>query len=594
MVAWTGSVDPASNTIPFPNPLPQPPPFSLPSFMIYCEGCEEWFHPECLGMSKREIDKLDNNEAPFICPSCSGESPSFPPLSLQRELRLTPSSILYQMLPRANLTTRPRQSPRLRLQAASGRAATTARASAAAQTSRGSASSATRTRRATSPTFVLTTAKSPTPTRSLPRAALAARATQPAAAPPPWPPPPSMAPTPSMTPRPRYGFRSDVFLDSFSALVTSHRCETIIANCSIQATVNPIREAVRERLLKIFQQRFVSACVCSSHCSPISPHPTPPLPFVRIKSFPALADTDTSKLKVIADKIEDELCDLHNGFLEVKYSVRVTHTTWRLRKFDFCFVRPVSLSVSDTLSAGQGAQHLFQPQGQDQRHALSQVCCAICTAAPPPLYHHQHPLNKHLNHRRVVSGEITPAQLTQMSPSEMANRDIQGARAEASQKALSKKIVSDSEIGLALPGKLIQTKIEIGVPRKNEVGFASGPGRVGGFGRETHGGSGRGIPESYAAGACSFNKHAIHRPRPQRLRSSPRTRQPPTMPATCPAVTSRTRLSPCQTWARARACPAPTPTPTRPLLHPAVSRRRRRPSQPARRLPKSSSYSPWA
>lgn len=79
MVAWTGSVDPASNTIPFPNPLPQPPPFSLPSFMIYCEGCEEWFHPECLGMSKREIDKLDNNEAPFICPSCSGEPPSLPP-----------------------------------------------------------------------------------------------------------------------------------------------------------------------------------------------------------------------------------------------------------------------------------------------------------------------------------------------------------------------------------------------------------------------------------------------------------------------------------------------------------------------------------
>ena len=35
--------------------------------MVECEGCEEWHHPECLQLSKEEVEAM----AHFVCPECT-------------------------------------------------------------------------------------------------------------------------------------------------------------------------------------------------------------------------------------------------------------------------------------------------------------------------------------------------------------------------------------------------------------------------------------------------------------------------------------------------------------------------------------------
>ncbi|TYK20327.1 protein mlo2-like isoform X2 [Cucumis melo var. makuwa] len=38
--------------------------------MVQCEGCKDWFHPSCMGMTIEEAKKLDH----FLCSDCSSEN----------------------------------------------------------------------------------------------------------------------------------------------------------------------------------------------------------------------------------------------------------------------------------------------------------------------------------------------------------------------------------------------------------------------------------------------------------------------------------------------------------------------------------------
>ena len=42
-------------------------PYNPDLFMVECEGCDEWFHPECLRLTKKEVEKM----AHLICPECT-------------------------------------------------------------------------------------------------------------------------------------------------------------------------------------------------------------------------------------------------------------------------------------------------------------------------------------------------------------------------------------------------------------------------------------------------------------------------------------------------------------------------------------------
>mmetsp|Transcript_5298 Transcript_5298/g.21660 ORF Transcript_5298/g.21660 Transcript_5298/m.21660 type:complete len:200 (+) Transcript_5298:156-755(+) len=41
-------------------------PYNPDLFMVECESCEEWYHPQCVGTTKKRVEKL----AHFECPSC--------------------------------------------------------------------------------------------------------------------------------------------------------------------------------------------------------------------------------------------------------------------------------------------------------------------------------------------------------------------------------------------------------------------------------------------------------------------------------------------------------------------------------------------
>jgi hypothetical protein len=36
-------------------------------FMVFCDNCEEWFHGDCVGIKKRQADKLEK----YLCPNCA-------------------------------------------------------------------------------------------------------------------------------------------------------------------------------------------------------------------------------------------------------------------------------------------------------------------------------------------------------------------------------------------------------------------------------------------------------------------------------------------------------------------------------------------
>ncbi|GMH15777.1 hypothetical protein Nepgr_017618 [Nepenthes gracilis] len=44
-------------------------PYNPDDLMVQCEGCKEWFHPSCMGMTIEEAKKLDH----FLCSDCVSE-----------------------------------------------------------------------------------------------------------------------------------------------------------------------------------------------------------------------------------------------------------------------------------------------------------------------------------------------------------------------------------------------------------------------------------------------------------------------------------------------------------------------------------------
>ncbi|XP_010913440.1 chromatin remodeling protein EBS isoform X1 [Elaeis guineensis] len=44
-------------------------PYNPDDLMVQCEGCKDWFHPSCMGMSIEQAKKLDH----FLCSDCNSE-----------------------------------------------------------------------------------------------------------------------------------------------------------------------------------------------------------------------------------------------------------------------------------------------------------------------------------------------------------------------------------------------------------------------------------------------------------------------------------------------------------------------------------------
>lgn len=55
-------------------------PYNPDLFMVECEGCDEWFHPECLQLTKREVEKMKHMMCPDVgvlgCCACARPPPA--------------------------------------------------------------------------------------------------------------------------------------------------------------------------------------------------------------------------------------------------------------------------------------------------------------------------------------------------------------------------------------------------------------------------------------------------------------------------------------------------------------------------------------
>nr|BAJ98370.1 predicted protein [Hordeum vulgare subsp. vulgare] len=45
-------------------------PYNPDDLMVQCEGCKDWFHPTCMGMTIEQAKKLDT----FLCADCAKEN----------------------------------------------------------------------------------------------------------------------------------------------------------------------------------------------------------------------------------------------------------------------------------------------------------------------------------------------------------------------------------------------------------------------------------------------------------------------------------------------------------------------------------------
>uniref|UniRef100_A0A7S1X821 BAH domain-containing protein n=1 Tax=Tetraselmis chuii TaxID=63592 RepID=A0A7S1X821_9CHLO len=56
-------------------------PYNPDKFMVECDVCSEWYHPDCLELSKKQVDAMKG----FSCPNCKVEAANGgPPLKVQR------------------------------------------------------------------------------------------------------------------------------------------------------------------------------------------------------------------------------------------------------------------------------------------------------------------------------------------------------------------------------------------------------------------------------------------------------------------------------------------------------------------------------
>mmetsp|Transcript_2783 Transcript_2783/g.6962 ORF Transcript_2783/g.6962 Transcript_2783/m.6962 type:complete len:193 (-) Transcript_2783:51-629(-) len=53
-------------------------PYNPDHFMVECDECQEWYHPDCLKLSKKQVDAIQG----FTCPNCKREEE--PPLKAQK------------------------------------------------------------------------------------------------------------------------------------------------------------------------------------------------------------------------------------------------------------------------------------------------------------------------------------------------------------------------------------------------------------------------------------------------------------------------------------------------------------------------------
>ena len=64
-------------------------PYQQNIFMIACDSCDDWFHPSCIGLTKKEASAL----LTYQCPNCLAAVPANnPPLSLPPTSSSLPSS----------------------------------------------------------------------------------------------------------------------------------------------------------------------------------------------------------------------------------------------------------------------------------------------------------------------------------------------------------------------------------------------------------------------------------------------------------------------------------------------------------------------
>ncbi|KAJ4849001.1 hypothetical protein Tsubulata_041280 [Turnera subulata] len=78
-------------------------PYNPDDLMVQCEGCKDWFHPSCMGMTIEEAKKLDH----FLCSDCSSDDdakrslnafPVSPPLEPKRISRNFPVLLWDRLL----------------------------------------------------------------------------------------------------------------------------------------------------------------------------------------------------------------------------------------------------------------------------------------------------------------------------------------------------------------------------------------------------------------------------------------------------------------------------------------------------------------
>jgi len=47
-------------------------PYNPDAYMVQCEACEDWFHPQCIGYTQAQVEPIKN----FACPECQQVPPA--------------------------------------------------------------------------------------------------------------------------------------------------------------------------------------------------------------------------------------------------------------------------------------------------------------------------------------------------------------------------------------------------------------------------------------------------------------------------------------------------------------------------------------